>query len=87
VRLGATPALDVLDHRLAKIASRLPHLAKLRRMTRARFAAELRAALDGLGEQAVRDELAPVLPPDELAGILPRIRNAIIRLAEGLESD
>lgn len=85
VRLGAAPDLEVLDRRLAKIESRLPRLAKLRRMTRAEFAAELRAALDGLTERAVRDELAPVLPPDELAALPPRIRNAVVRLAEGLE--
>ncbi|MBM4059751.1 MAG: nucleotidyl transferase AbiEii/AbiGii toxin family protein [Planctomycetes bacterium] len=84
-RLGATPDLAVLDRRLARIESRLPQLARRKHMTRAELAAELRRALDGVDDRALRDELAPVLPPTELAGLLPRLRGAIVRLAEQFE--
>lgn len=84
-RLGAVPDLSILDRRLGKIESRLPRLAKRRRMTRAEFAAELRDAVADLDDRALQEELAPVLPPDELPGLAPRIRNAIIRLAERLD--
>ena len=84
-RLGAAPDLAILDQRLAKIESRLPQLGKRKKMTRLEFAAELRAALEGIDERALRDELAPVLPADELAGLLPRLRGAGVRLVERLE--
>ncbi len=84
-RLGATPDLARLDRRLAKIESRLPRIAKQKKMTRHEFATELREAVANLDERALRDELAPVLPPDELVGLVPRIRSAVIRLAERLE--
>lgn len=85
-RLGATLDLAVLDRRLARIESRLPRLAKRKRMSRVELATELRTALDALDQSALRNELAPILPPDELAGLLPRIRSAVVRLLEGLEA-
>jgi hypothetical protein len=84
-RLGAAPDLRVLDRRLAKIESRLPRLVKRRRMSRAELAAELRTAATAIDERALRDELAPVLPAAELAGLSPRIRAAVVRQAERLE--
>lgn len=83
-RLGVLPDLDVLDARLASITSALPQLAKRKRMTRGEFAAELQAALDAVDERAVRQQLAPVLPAEELAGLLPRLRAAVVRVGERL---
>ena len=84
VRLGATPDWKVLDARLAKIESRLPKLAKRSRMTRGELATELQAAADALSEAKLRDELAPILPAEELGGLLPRLRSALVRLVEKL---
>lgn len=84
-RLGETPAMDVLDRRLRKVESRLPHLKRVVSMTRREFAAELRAAATDLTEDDLRDELAPILPDDELQGLVPRIRSAVVKLAELLE--
>ena len=47
---------------------------------------ELRAAAESLDERAVGNELAPVLPADELVGLLPRLRAAIVGLAKRLEA-
>jgi predicted nucleotidyltransferase component of viral defense system len=85
-RLGTAPDLQVLDRRLAKIESRLPRLARRKQMTRSELAAELRAAVDALDDRALRGELGPVLPAEELAGLLPRIRGAVVRVAEQLEA-
>ena len=79
--------LPELDRRLRSVESRLPRLAKRRSMTRAELAAELRASADGLTEVALRAELAPILPPDELVGLVPRLRSAAVRLAERLEGE
>ncbi|MEO6594486.1 MAG: nucleotidyl transferase AbiEii/AbiGii toxin family protein [Planctomycetota bacterium] len=85
-RPGATPNLEILDERLAKIVSRIPKLTKRSKMTRTEFARELHTAAHAIDEVALRNELAPILPPDEMAGILPRIRSAVVRLAERLGS-
>ena len=81
-RLGELPDLDVLDARLAKVESRLPALKKRKRMTRQELASDLNAALEGLDEKAVQQELAAVLPPDELNELIPRIRGAVNKLIE-----
>ena len=84
-RLGQTPDFEVLDARLGKVESRLPRLRKRVSMTRAELASELRAAVEELSEDALRDELAPILPAAELVGLVPRLRAALIRLVELLE--
>lgn len=84
-RLGESPDLQVVDARLRRIESRLPELKKRTSMTRADLAAELRVAAEGLSAGAVRDELAPILPPDELVGLIPRLRSSLVKLAEGLD--
>lgn len=86
VRLGVTPDWEALDRRLARIESRLPRLARRKKMTRGELAAELRLALDDLDEVALQNELAPILPASELAGLGPRIRSAVVRLAEQLDA-
>lgn len=83
-RVGAEVDLEVLDARLRKIESRHPALVGRKRMTRAGFAAELRAAAVGLSESAVQQELAPLLPARATVGILPRLRGALIELVEVL---
>lgn len=85
-RIGAKPDRAVLDKRLGKIESRHPAVAGKKKMKRAEFAAELRAAAESIDERAMRQELAPLLPPGELPGLLPRLRGAIVRLAEQLET-
>lgn len=55
-------------------------------MTRTELAGELRAAAEALDEGALRAELAPILPGDELEGLVPRIRQAVVRIAELLEA-
>ncbi len=84
-RLGETPDLDALDARLARIESRLPRLRSRSKMTRGELAAELRAAAEALTQDALRQELAPILPLDELEGLIPRLRSALVKVAELLE--
>lgn len=86
-RLGAKPELDVLRKRLSKFESRLPALRKRKSMTLSVFAAELRREVDAVEEGRVADELAPVLPADELAGLVPRLRAAVLRVVEWVAAD
>ncbi|MEQ1631065.1 MAG: nucleotidyl transferase AbiEii/AbiGii toxin family protein [Planctomycetota bacterium] len=81
-RLGAKPELDVLRKRLSKFESRLPVLRKRKSMTLSVFAAELQREVDAVEEGRIADELAPVLPADELAGLVPRLRAAVLRVVE-----
>ncbi|MCL4818237.1 MAG: nucleotidyl transferase AbiEii/AbiGii toxin family protein [Vicinamibacteria bacterium] len=85
-RLGAAVDMEALDRRLARVESRIPSLRKRKRMTRGELARELRAAAEALKERDVEAELAPLLPPGETAGLVPRIRAAVSRLADGLEA-
>jgi hypothetical protein len=55
-------------------------------MTHADLARDLRAAASELDEKDVEVELAPLLPPGETAGLVPRLRAAVSRLADGLEA-
>ena len=84
-RLGEKPDVDVLDQRLARVESRLPRLKKRKQMTRAELASELRSAADSLTESALREELGPILPAEELVALVPRMRSVIVRIAELLE--
>lgn len=77
VRAGVRPDLDVLDGRLANIESRLPALKRRRSMSRNQLAAELREAIENLSDSDLGDELAGVLPEDELAGLAIRVRVAV----------
>lgn len=84
-RLGERPDMDVLDDRLARVVSRLPARARRRSITRAEFTAELRAAAARLTPEAIQQELAPLLPPEELAGLVPRLRGVLALLGETIE--
>lgn len=84
-RLAEMPDMDALDARLGKIESRLPRLKKRKSMSRAEFGEELRHAAEALTEPALREELGGILPPDELVGLVPRIRSAVIKIAELVE--
>lgn len=86
VRIGAKPDLSILAKRLARIESRHPAVRGRRKMRASELAAELRAEVEAIPDKRVREELAPLLPPDELAGLIPRIRSAIVRIAERLET-
>lgn len=78
--------MEALDRRLARVESRIQSLRKRKRMTRGELARELRAAAEALKERDVEAELAPLLPPGETAGLVPRIRAAVSRLADGLDA-
>jgi predicted nucleotidyltransferase component of viral defense system len=73
-----------LEERLAHIESRLPALRGTSSMTMPEFGEVLRRAAEELDTSALEAELAPLLPPTELAGLLLRIRPALIDLAESL---
>jgi predicted nucleotidyltransferase component of viral defense system len=84
-RLGAKVDVAALRLRLAKVESKLPALKKKKSMSMLDFVAALREAVDGLDDAAVRDQLAPVLPPDEVEGLVPRIRAGVTKVTESLE--
>jgi hypothetical protein len=86
-RLGESPDLELLELRLGEVESRLPALRGRKRMTRTELASELRTAADALTERAVGEELTPVLPAEELVSLVPRMRSAIVRIAELLERE
>lgn len=85
VRLGAAPDMAALRKRLEHIESRLPALKRRKSMSIEALTTELRAALDGIDDAAVRDELAPLLPPDEIEGLAPRLRAGITKVIERVE--
>lgn len=84
-RLGAAPDVATLRQRLARIESRLPALRRRKTMSLAEFTAELRRAVGVVDEADVRDELAPLLPQDELEGLVPRLRAGVTKVLERLE--
>jgi len=84
-RLGERPAEDVLDRRLAHIASSLPALERRRSMTRVELAAELRTEAADLSHERLAAELGGLLPSEELAGLVPRMKAAVAKIAEWLE--
>ncbi len=84
-RAGAVVDMDALRARLGKIESRLPALHKVRSMTTVDFASQLRCEVADLKDEDLREELAAILPESELAGLLPRIRSALVTIAELLE--
>jgi predicted nucleotidyltransferase component of viral defense system len=81
-RLGENPDLEVLDTRLGSVSSRLPRLRKVQRMSRADLALELREAAGNLTQESLNEELAGILPAEELAGLAPRVKAAITKIAE-----
>lgn len=78
------PDLGVLDARLAKVESRLPALKGRRTMTHGELAAALGETVAQLSDAQLRQELAGLLPVEELAGLALRIRVAVTRLADHL---
>lgn len=86
-RLGELPECDVLDRRLARVNSRLPGLAGKKTMSRTELAEALRSETSDLTEEHLREELGGLIPPGELAGLVPRTRAAAVKLAEWLETE
>lgn len=84
-RLGEEPDLTVLQGRLGRISSRLPALRRRKSMTLEEFAGELRDAAAGLTDEGISEELGGLLPDGERAGLAPRMRAALTKLAERLE--
>lgn len=83
-RLDIRPDLAALRGRLARIDSRLPALRKRKSMALAELIAALESAAQELDDSRLRDELAPVLPPNELEGLIPRLRGGVTKLVEWL---
>lgn len=84
-RLNEKPDEGVLDSRLAHVVSRIPALANRRIMTRAELATELRTETADLSQERLAAELGGILPSEEVAGLAPRIKAAIAKIAEWLE--
>lgn len=84
-RLRAAIDFETLDGRLARIESRIPSLRKRKRMTRAELARDLRSAAAALAAEDVQAELAPLLPPGETTGLVPKLTSAVSRLADELD--
>lgn len=84
-RMHASFDREVLSERLARIESRRPELRKKKSMDAQEFARELRAAAAELDPREVSNELGPLLPGSELAGLVPRLQSAMVRVAEALE--
>lgn len=64
----------------------MPRVSKRKRMSHAEFAIEPRDAVTASDPAKVMDELSPVFPETELAGLVPRIRAASVRIAGRLET-
>jgi predicted nucleotidyltransferase component of viral defense system len=84
-RLGTKPDLAILRNRLAKVESRLPALKGKTSTTLAEFTAALRQTIAQVDDAAVRDQLSPILPPDETEGLVARLRAGVTKVVEGLE--
>ncbi|QDV04639.1 hypothetical protein Poly30_01300 [Planctomycetes bacterium Poly30] len=82
IRVGARPELAALEGRLLKIESRLPALGKTRTMDLKTFGLELAHTLTNLKQTDLDEELAPLLPAADLAGLELRIRSALMPLVE-----
>lgn len=83
-RLGAQPDRQVLAARLAKVESRLPALRGRRSMSLDELSAELQQAVASVDGRRLDEELAPILPPEEVAGLGPRLRSGVGRVVEWL---
>jgi predicted nucleotidyltransferase component of viral defense system len=83
-RTGTLPDLPALDSRLANVQSRLPRLRKKHQMSRAELVSEIRQAATDLTGAALEEELAGVLPPEELSGLDLRIRTAVGKISDYL---
>jgi hypothetical protein len=83
-RLDVRPEMDALRERLARVESRLPALRKRKSMTVGELATALATAAEALDATTLRHELAPILPADELEGLIPRLRAAAYKLVEWL---
>lgn len=83
-RLRVRPDMEALRLRLAKLESRLPALRNKKSATMRELIDALGRALDRLDEKAIRDELAPLLPPDEVEGLVPRLRAGVAKVLEVL---
>ena len=85
VRLEEHPDLETLETRLASFRSRIPELKSQESMTKTDLARALRGAVPGIDDPAISEELAPLLPESELAGLAVRLRAAVVQLAEWLD--
>ncbi|MCB9654719.1 MAG: nucleotidyl transferase AbiEii/AbiGii toxin family protein [Deltaproteobacteria bacterium] len=85
-RAKVTLHVPTLDARLGNVQSRLPALRRTKTMTRDAFADALASAIESLNDERIRNELGPLLPPEELAGLAERMKVALSRLEENLRS-
>ena len=82
-RLGVELDRPALEKRLTRVETRRGKPQR-RAMELEHFARDLRTAAQELDQEALLAELQPILPGSELAGLAPRIRAALIGLAETL---
>jgi hypothetical protein len=85
-RVGARPDMDTLDARLSQVRSRLPSHRTRKRMTRSELADALHRELEALDADQIEEELGPLLPREELAGLDRRLRARLTGLAESLRA-
>lgn len=83
-RARAKVDLEVLDNRLQRVQSRLPRLRAKKRMTRHELAEALNQACESLSDEMLQDEVGPLLPPEEFAGLAQRMRTVLVALVEDL---
>ena len=86
-RLDVRPDMVALRERLSQIESRLPALRKRKSMAVGELASALSMAAQALDDAKLRHELAPILPPEELEGLIPRLRAATTKLVDWLQTD
>ncbi|MCP4444011.1 MAG: nucleotidyl transferase AbiEii/AbiGii toxin family protein [Myxococcales bacterium] len=83
---GARPTMEVLASRLAKVESRLPKLRNVKSMSFANLAQALQEAANAIDANAIDREMGGLLPVEDLAGLAPRIRSAVVSAAQALRS-
>jgi len=82
VRLKERPDLEILQARLAKIQSRRPELKKVKKMSLQQFGKALEEAAQTLTQARITEELGPLLPKRELAGLDVKMKTGLMQLRD-----
>jgi predicted nucleotidyltransferase component of viral defense system len=80
------PDMEILEQRLNKVNSRLPKLTKHKKITKQKFLAMFRDEISNLTEKSVQNELRPLLPRENINGLLPVMKSQLSQLALELEN-
>jgi predicted nucleotidyltransferase component of viral defense system len=84
-RAGAKPDREVLEERLSHVVSRLPVLRGRKKMRLSEFLEALSSTIAALDEGRLEVDLGPLLPPEERAGLVPRLKAALSGVIQTLE--